>query len=253
MNKYEIVRRIEEFAPLETQEAWDASGWGVDAGAEVNEIKSFDRTTQKKKKNTRVNEIETFDRTTNSHNEINKILYALTITDSVVNQARELGCDMIISHHPLFYVPFKYKDINIYSAHTNLDKAEGGTTDVLIRELGFKKSRNEGFVRIVELDEPIEVEELKTRLLKISPGLRYVNNLGVKTIKTIGFCAGSGSEFIGGTDAFVTGDVKFHTALDAKSVIFDIGHFESEIFAPALLERITGIKGVIADEKSPFI
>ena len=30
MNKYDIVRKIEEFAPLETQESWDCSGWGVE-------------------------------------------------------------------------------------------------------------------------------------------------------------------------------------------------------------------------------
>ena len=108
-------------------------------------------------------------------------------------------------------------------------------------------------MRIVELETPITVDELQEKLLKISPRLRYVNNCGAKTVRTIGFCAGSGSEFIGGTDAFVTGDVKFHTALEAKSVVFDIGHFESEIFAPELLREITGIDGVIADEKSPFI
>ena len=31
MNKYDLVRKIEEFAPLETQEKWDCSGWGVEA------------------------------------------------------------------------------------------------------------------------------------------------------------------------------------------------------------------------------
>lgn len=222
MNKYEIVRKIEEFAPPETQESWDASGWAVNL----------------------------------PDADVNKVMFALTVTDSVVEQARKADCDMIISHHPLFFVPFKYKDINIYSAHTNLDRAEGGTTDTLIRELGFEKSRNEDFVRIVELDKPISVEDLRQKLLKISPKLRYVNNLGVEQVKTIGFCAGSGSEFIGGTDAFVTGDLKFHTALEAQSVVFDIGHFESEIFAPKLLRRICGLeneRGVLANEKSPFI
>lgn len=221
MNKYEIVRKIEEFAPLDTQESWDSSGWGVDLERE----------------------------------EVNKILFALTITDDVVRQAKEKNCDMIISHHPLFFVPFEYKDINIYSAHTNLDRAEGGTSDLIIEKLGFTKTRNDDFVRIVELEEEITVEELKNRLMEISPKLRYVNNQGAKTVRTIGFCAGSGSEFIGQTDAFVTGDVKFHTALDAKKVIFDIGHFESEIFAPELLKKITNVgdNGVIADEKSPFI
>lgn len=221
MNKYEIVRKIEEFAPLETQEKWDASGWIV-------ELKN---------------------------SEVNKIMFALTITDKVFEQAVAKNCDMIISHHPLFFVPLEYRKINMYCAHTNLDRAEGGTTDLIINKLGFKKSYNDDFVRVVELEKPISVEELKNKLLKISPKLRYVNNYDAQEVQTIGFCAGSGSEFIGQTDAFVTGDLKFHTALDAKKVVFDIGHFESEIFAPELLREITGVgeKGVIADEKSPFI
>ena len=221
MNKYEIVRKIEEFAPLETQEKWDASGWIVEL----------------------------------ANNEVNKIMFALTITDKVFKQAITQNCDMIISHHPLFFVPLEYRKINMYCAHTNLDRAEGGTTDLIIKKLGLKKSYNDDFVRIVELEKPISVEELKNKLLKISPKLRYVNNYDAQEVQTIGFCAGSGSEFIGQTDAFVTGDLKFHTALDAKKVVFDIGHFESEIFAPELLREITGVgeKGVIANEKSPFI
>ena len=220
MNKYEIVQKIEEFAPLETQESWDASGWIVD--------------------------LET--------SEVNKIMYALTITDKVFEEALDKGCDLIISHHPLFYVPLEYRKINMYSAHTNLDRAKGGTTDVILQKLGFS-GVGDDFVRTVTLESPMSVEELKNKLLKISPNLRYVNNSGAKTVRTIGFCAGSGSEFINTepVDAFVTGDLKFHTALEAKPVVFDIGHFESEIFAPELLEKITGIKGVIADEKSPFI
>ena len=223
MNKYEIVRKIEEFAPLETQEQWDCSGFLVE----------------------------------NDKKNVNKILFALTVTDKIVKQARDAGCDMIISHHPLFYAPFDWKDINIYSAHTNLDKAEGGTTDTLIKELGFTKTESYEFVRIVKLDKPITVEELRTKLSKISPKLRYINNYNVKEVQSISFCAGSGSEFINetNTDAFVTGDLKFHTALDCKQVVFDIGHFESEIFAPKILKEITqvGENGVIADEKSPFI
>lgn len=223
MNKHKIIQKIEEFAPLETQEKWDCSGWGVN----INE------------------------------DDVERILFALTITDDVVEQARKNGCDMIISHHPLFFVPFKYKDINIYSAHTNLDLAEGGTTDTLIKKLGFKKTKDEGFVRIVELEEHLATEELRQKLVKISPKLRYVNNNNIQNVQTIAFCAGSGSEFLEETkcDAFVTGDLKFHTALDAKQVVFDIGHFESEIFAPEILKEITevGERGIIADEKSPFI
>ena len=235
MNKYEVVRKIEKFAPPETQEKWDCSGWVIEAFSPRPTGEGLGVRGQN----------------------VNKILFALTVTDKIVEQAREKGCDMIISHHPLFYVPLDWKDINIYSAHTNLDKAEGGTTDRLIKELGFTKTESSEFVRIVRLNEPITVEELRQKLLKISPKLRYINNNDAKEIKSIGFCAGSGSEFISqtDTDAFVTGDLKFHTALDCRQVVFDIGHFESEIFAPKILKEITGVgeNGVIADEKSPFI
>ena len=102
----------------------------------------------------------------------------------------------------------------------------------------------------------MSVEFLKLKLLPISPHLRIVNNKKVRTIKTIGFCAGSGSEFIKDTpcDAFVTGDIKYHTAIESNKVIYDIGHFESEILSVELLKTLsaTGENGVIAYEESPF-
>ena len=56
-------------------------------------------------------------------------------------------------------------------------------------------------------------------------------------------------------DAFVTGDLKYHTAVEADKVIYDIGHFESEILSIGLLKELANIgdKGILADEKSPFI
>ena len=222
MNKYEIIKKIENFAPIETQEDWDCSGWIV----EKEEI------------------------------EVNKVMFALSVTDYIVEQAIRNGCDMIISHHPLFFVPFKYKNINIYCAHTNLDKANGGTTDLLINALHEKSYPCGDYVRIVDFPNEMSVEFLKLKLLPISPHLRIVNNHRVKTIQRVAFCAGSGSDFIKTTpcDAFVTGDLKYHTALECNKVVYDIGHFESEIFTVGFLKELTGVgeKGVIADEESPF-
>ena len=223
MNKYEITNKIEKFAPVETQESWDSSGWIID----------------------------------NGFSEVTKILFALTITDKIYEQAINKNCDMIISHHPLFTVPLKYKNINMYCAHTNLDKAYGGTTDILIKALGFVGEPYGDFVRLVEFDKEMSIEYLKVKLMYLSPKLRLINNTEEKMVKTIGFCAGSGSEFINTTpcDAFVTGDVKFHTAIEADKVVFDIGHFESEIFTVKFLKELTGLsdtEGIIANEKSPF-
>ena len=76
------------------------------------------------------------------------------------------------------------------------------------------------------------------------------------TIKTVGFCAGSGSDFIKDTpcDAFVTGDLKYHSVVETNKVIYDIGHFESEIMSVGLLKELSGVneKGIIAYEESPF-
>lgn len=228
MNKYEITKRIEKFAPPELAEKWDCSGWIVET----------------------------------ENQDIQKIMLCLTVTDDIVRQAREQNCDMIVSHHPLFNVSIKYKNIDIYCAHTNLDRAKGGTTDTLIKTLGLAKftvaNSGEGFVRYINYETSLQnfVERLKT----ISPHLRYVNNKGVTQLKRIAFCAGSGTEFIqeafeNGADALVTGDLKFHTALDSPIVVFDIGHFESEVLVLPVFEQIigNGIGFVYAKEKSPFI
>ena len=225
MDKYELVRRIEDFAPLDTQETWDASGWVVETG----------------RKN------------------IQKIMLCLTITQEVINQAK--NCDMIISHHPLFFVPIEWKNKDIYCAHTNFDLAKGGTTDKLIKELFpiYEGTITDlGFLRFV--DANISVSEFANILRKISPNLRYVNNKSIKQLKRIAFCAGSGSEFIkeaqeNGADALVTGDVKFHTAVESQIVLFDIGHFESEINGLKVFEEIlsSDIEIIYAQEKSPFI
>ena len=228
MDKYQIVQKIEDFAPSETAESWDCSGWLVET----------------------------------NKSEINKIMLALTVTDNIIKQAKIQGCDMLISHHPMFSVPTDYRDIDIYCAHTNMDLADGGTTDSLISKIeqyGVKiKSieKPEGFVRYINTD--ISHENLCSILSHISTNFRYIKP--EKNYKKIALCAGSGSEFIKeageyGADCYITGDMKFHTALDSRITVFDIGHFESEIQILDVFKNIIGdeITTVKAEEKSPFI
>jgi len=227
MHKYKITKRIEDFAPLETQEEWDCSGWAVN-------IDGYD--------------------------EIGKIMLCLTVTKDVIRQAKEQNCDMIVSHHPCFYVPLEWSFINIYCAHTNMDKAKSGTTDTIIDKLGLSKYKiniEHEFLRIV--DYKTTIENFSKLLKQISPNARLINNDKVKELNKIAFCAGSGSELINdakelGADCLVTGDLKFHRALESPIVIFDIGHFESEILILPMFEKIIGndVKIVYADEHSPF-
>ncbi len=134
MNKYEIIKKIEQIAPTETAEPWDCVGFMVE--------------TQK--------------------SEVSKIMLCLTVTEEVISQARLANCDMIISHHPLFYVPLKWGDIDIYSAHTNLDKANGGTTDTLIKTLGFEpQNYGHEFLRFVDFEQGISIEDFSKKIKKI--------------------------------------------------------------------------------------
>ena len=76
------------------------------------------------------------------HEEITRVLVALDCTTAVAKEAVELGVDLVVTHHPLFFHPVKhmaYSDpatkaacmllrhgIGLFSAHTNLDAAHGG-------------------------------------------------------------------------------------------------------------------------------
>lgn len=232
MDKYDIVQRIENFAPIDTQESWDCSGWIVET----------------------------------AKRDINKIMLCLTVTQDIINQAKDF--DMIISHHPLFSVPIIWKNKDIYCAHTNFDLAKGGTTDFLINKLfesekwkaesgKISEIKELNFLRYI--DTNVSISDFINILRKISPNLRYVNNKNIKMLKRIAFCAGSGSEFINdayinGADALVTGDIKFHTALESPIVLFDIGHFESEIISLKVFEKLIGqgVEIAYAQEQSPF-
>lgn len=226
----EIVSLIENFAPLESQESWDCSGFQIE----------FEK-------------------------DVKKVFLCLSVTQNIVKQAMGKNCDMIISHHPLFFVPFEFnKNIPIYSAHTNLDKAQGGTTDTLIGALGMvPEKKSNDFLRFVEFEEEVSLHDFAS-LIKSRLGLktvRIVNNFNKPNIRKIAFCAGSGMDFLpevceSNSDVFVTGDVKYHSALESDVIIIDVGHFESE--RPVLdkiarmLEK-SDLEVVVANEKSPFI
>ena len=79
--------------------------------------------------------------------EVERVLLSLDVTEKVVDEAIELGAQLIVSHHPLIFSPLKSirdekllklaeNGISVISMHTNLDIAKGGVNDVLLRLLG---------------------------------------------------------------------------------------------------------------------
>lgn len=210
----EIIKILEDYAPPELAESWDNSGWQVFYG----------------------------------NDNTSKVLICLTVTDEVVNQAVELGCNLIVSHHPVIFKPLKVvkdvkiikaiqRGIQIYSLHTNCDKTNNGTSDLIAQKLNLKKTAVlNDFVRVGLAPHEMTLDELVSfvKLTFNTERIKLVNNARKTKIKTVAVCAGAGAEFIEevekyNIDAYVTSEVKYHDALDSRrAAILDIGHFESE-------------------------
>ncbi len=232
-----IIKRIEEFAPISTCQKWDNSGWQINLGIE----------------------------------DTNKILLALDVTPSAVNEAIEKKCDFILSHHPIFFnnikaidAPYIIKaiknDIQVYSAHTNLDIAQGGVSEYLAEKCGFTELDTAfEFIKYKQFDKEKNFSKLISKLKTVFslPSVRVVNSRR-KTYKSIAFCSGSGAEFIPdlekiGIDVFITGDLKHHQALSANNMtIIDLGHFHSERFVVEIFQNILkneDVEIIAANEK----
>lgn len=97
-------------------------------------------------------------------------------------------------------------------------------------------------------EEPL-AEELFLAKLKRAfgpPAIRHTRLRG-KPVQRVAMCGGSGAFLIekamaAGADAFITGDVKYHEFFlpEGHMLLADIGHFESERFTPALIQRRLG-------------
>lgn len=221
---------------------------------------------------------------------VERILLALDCTLDVIEEAKEKNIDLIITHHPLIFkkpnsittetilgkkvTELIKNDISLYSSHTNLDSAENGLNETIVKILGFKngeileknknsrKGKIEGLGRLISLENEISTEDLINKVkekLKIN-SLRVV--LGKGNIKKIAVINGSGQDFFNnaiknGADCIITGDTTYHYASDYKEMgvtIIDTGHFASEWIV--FLEVINEIRDkfgeteIILSEKS---
>ncbi len=233
-----IIDIIESVAPLRWQEAWDNSGLQVG----------------------------------NRNAEIQKVLLATDITESVVSEAIERQCDLIISHHPLLFHGLKQvcgqtpqarcvetaikHDIAIYSSHTAMDSWLNGVSGRMAEKLGITNYRilqpveangeEHGLGVIGELPQPLKLNELLAQVQKTfgAPVLRYVVG-PTATIRIVALCGGAGAEFAQEAirqkaDAFITADVKYHDFLDnaGNIALIDMDHWVSEHFTRDIFKEL---------------
>lgn len=181
---------------------------------------------------------------------VRRALLALDATSEVAAEAAEAGCELLITHHTLFFTPVKHVTdeltlslieghIALISMHTNLDIAEGGVNDVLISLLGAQAQGGldvDNCGRIGTLPQELTLEEFLTRCKAAlnTRGLRYYDaGCGVKQLAVMGGAGGDAvyAAYEKGCDTYVTADVKYHQFLQAKEFgvnLIDADHFCTE-------------------------
>lgn len=189
--------------------------------------------------------------------EIACALLALDCTPAVVEQAKQLGAQLIITHHPVIFHPLKRvnedavvyqlirSDIAVISAHTNLDIAQGGVNDALASAIGLRDCRGLELLneqtgawlgRIGTLPEPLSPEAFAAHIKACLNASSIKFSAAPRVIRTVALCSGSGADCLdaaisAGADALLTSEVKQHEYLAATAAgisIFDAGHFDTE-------------------------
>lgn len=241
------VKQISDFiasiAPWELAESWDNVGILVDSGQEVH-----------------------------------KVLVCLDITLEVVQEADEMGCEMIVSHHPVIFKPLQsiesatpvflliQKNISAICAHTNLDVAHGGVNDVLAETLELQNVV--GFAelgRMGTLPKETAVKDFSVFCKeKLNTCVQLAN--GKELIRKVAVIGGSGGSYWrkakeAGADCLVTGEASHHDGLDAKEQGFSLlvaGHYATEWPVTKYLQQqleksFTEIQIIISNKnKDPF-
>ncbi|MDO5037098.1 MAG: Nif3-like dinuclear metal center hexameric protein [Tissierellia bacterium] len=228
MKLEEVIAYMDSWAPEESQEDWDNSG---------PQIYFKDQ-------------------------DLKGILVCMDINQAAYKKAKDLGCNLLISHHPLFFSPIKslredsYKGqlvmdliqsrIQVYSAHTNLDKATDGVNHqwlALLKLSQVEKLSEEDGIGLVGQGE-WTLEDLDGLFKDL--GFRHVRYYGKKRayFNRLAICGGSGADYLEeakakGAQVLITGDVKYHQgqrAYEEGMTLIDLGHFESESL---ILDRIS--------------
>jgi dinuclear metal center YbgI/SA1388 family protein len=227
---------LNEISPFEYQEEWDNSGLNV---GDYNQ-------------------------------DIEKIYISLDIDEGVIEEIEPNS--LLITHHPLIFrgikkvIPNRFstkylisliqKNCALIAMHTNFDKTHLNYY-FATKVLGFEGDAQE-FVFysdvFMDFDELVKLvkEKMDLNILKVVKANDFVKRVAITT--------GAGMGLLDSikADCFLTGDIKYHEAMDAKSrgiSLIDIGHYESErYFVDALKDALRDVEIEIikTNSKNPF-
>lgn len=212
-------------------------------------------------------------------------------TPALVSEAINAGADFLLCHHPLSLKPrlpgkldalhevlrlLLSNRIALYAAHTSLDVNLAGPAGWLGRELKLQKRQplerlnipgndnQYGYGECGVLEQALNsgsLVEWVMELLGIDCADFTGSEIGAKCSK-IAYCGGSGAAFIAAAkdlnaDLYITGDIKYHAAIEAEIPVLDVGHHCIEekmmqVFADWLKKELPEITVRFFPSHAPF-
>lgn len=237
----EIYNFLDELSPFELQEKWDNSGLLIG----------------------------------NFEDEFNQVYISIDLDEEIVDEMEENS--LVITHHPLIFSALRtinydtyssklvkkliQKNIALISMHTNIDKTH--LNKYVAKEvLDLEVIDSEEFICYANVNDSFENFAKK---ISSSLGLEYLKYVKCnEEVKKVALVTGAGMSLINEVqaDCFLTGDIKYHDAMEAKArgiSLIDIRHYESEKYFSTLLEGLISeylkknqLKAIITASKNPF-
>jgi dinuclear metal center YbgI/SA1388 family protein len=201
--------------------------------------------------------------------EISKIAFSVDACMEVFVKARQLGCQMVIVHHGLYWKRQKYKKntakresflkknrISLYAAHLPLDCHDKyGNNIELARLLGIRNPRKWaryhgfplGYMGKTRISRETLERLINGRLVnrRLGAGCRVLA-FGPKMISLLGIVSGGGGfaleeAMLHKLDCFLVGEFShsmYHHAKEAKLNIVIAGHYATETLGVKALAKL---------------
>jgi dinuclear metal center YbgI/SA1388 family protein len=237
MKILDIYKFLDNLSPFEMQESWDNSGLLIGDFSQ----------------------------------EISTVVLSIDVDEALIDSLE--NDTLLITHHPIIFGGLKQlqfskypanliqqmirKNISNIAMHTNFDQTH--LNEYVAKEiLGYNIVQKDGFVAYLDVHETFDIFAKKVATAFGLPHAKCVKCSD--TVGRVALTTGSGCSLMRSieADCFLTGDVKYHDAMEAKSIklsLIDIGHFESERFFSEILAKHLknlGLTVIISSSENPF-
>lgn len=214
---------------------------------------------------------------------ISRIGVALDATVDAVRLCVELGCNVLLTHHPAYLEspeslhPLEggcigsgsvvweaaSSGVALMDAHTALDVSPYAA-QVLPHMLGLDfmnviqpidEANVKGYGQLCSSGESLNLNQLASRCVSVFGRIPRVYGNPSTLLNRIGTCTGSAANLAlvciqQDIDCLICGEIRYHSAMDALSsglCIIELGHDVSELPLCAVLAQFVGLAGISED------